>query len=169
MIVYSYMPVVITSLYKGDNPASMIGYILGAGGLLAMILAPIFGSLADHFGYWRILMIGAALETVLWLVPFWTRSLIPFAIIACIISGIAAAVFSISFNVLSSSASDNIRGRVMSFAYLPVNVRFSFGPLLASQLVNLDLFYIFPTAFLFTGLGLFVLNIARNQPAPSST
>jgi len=165
MMVYSYWPVVITALYKGDNPASTIGYILGAGGILAMILSPIFGSLADRYGYWRILMIGAALETILWLVPFWTRSLIPFAIIACIISGIAAAVFSISFNVLSSSASASIRGRVMSFAYLPVNVGFSFGPLLASQLVKLDLFYIFPTAFLFTGLGLLALNIARRQPA----
>jgi MFS family permease len=169
MLVYSYLPVVITSLYKGDNPASTIGYILGAGGVLAMILSPIFGSLADHFGHWRILMIGAALETVLWIVPFWTRSLIPFAIIVCVISGIAAAVFSISFNVLSSSASPDIRGRVMSFAYLPVNVGFSFGPLLASQLVKLDLFYIFPTAFLFTGLGLFVLNIAHRQPALSET
>ncbi len=138
MIVYSYMPVVITSLYTGINPASMIGYILGAGGLLAMILAPIFGSLADRFGYWRILMIGAALETVLWLVPFWTRSLIPFAIIACIISGIAAAVFSISFNVLSSSASPDIRGRVMSFAYLPVNVGFSIGPLLAQSFSEIE-------------------------------
>ena len=167
MLVYSYMPVVITSLYKGDNPASTIGYVLGAGGVLAMILAPTFGAMADRYGHWRILMIGAALETILWLVPFWTRSLIPFAIIVCIISGIAAAVFSISFNVLSSSASPNIRGRVMSFAYLPVNVGYSFGPLLASQLVKLDLFYIFPTAFLFTGLGLFVFNVARNQPAPS--
>lgn len=165
MMVYSYWPVVITSLYKGDNPASVIGYILGAGGILAMILSPIVGLVADRFGYWRILMIGAALETVLWLVPFWTRSLIPFAIIACIISGIAAAVFSISFNVLSSSAPADIRGRVMSFAYLPVNVGFSFGPLLASQLVKLDIFYIFPAAFLFTGLGLLVLNIARRQPA----
>ena len=166
MLVWAYLPVVITSLYKGDNPASTIGYVLGAGGLIAMILAPIFGSLADRFGYWRILMIGAALETILWLVPFWTRSLIPFAVIVCVISGIAAAVFSISFNVLSSSASANIRGRVMSFAYLPVNVGYSFGPLLASQLVKLNLFYIFPTAFLITGLSLLVLNIARRQPAP---
>ena len=166
MLVYSYLPVVISSLYTGSNPASTIGYVLGAGGVLAMILAPTFGALADRYGHWRILMIGAALETILWLVPFWTRSLIPFAVIVCVISGIAAAVFSISFNVLSSSAADNIRGRVMSFAYLPVNVGYSFGPLLASQLVKLNLFYIFPTAFLFTGLGLFVLNIARRQPAP---
>ena len=166
MIVFAYMPVVITTLYKGDNPASTIGYILGAGGVLAIVLAPMFGSLADRFGHWRMLMTGAALETILWLVPFWTRSLIPFAAIACVISGIAAAVFSISFNVLSSSAPAGIRGRVMSFAYLPVNVGYSFGPLLASQLVRLDLFYIFPMAFLFTGLGLFVLNWARLQPVP---
>jgi DHA1 family multidrug resistance protein-like MFS transporter len=167
MIVFSYLPVVITSLYKGNNPASTIGFVLGAGGIFAMILSPLFGSLADHYGYWKVLMIGAAFETILWLVPFWTRSLIPFAVIACIVSGVAAAVFSISFNVLSSSASPDIRGRVMSFAYLPVNVGYSFGPLLASQLVKLDLFYIFPMAFVFTGLGLFVLNVARRQPTPS--
>ncbi len=167
MLVYSYLPVVVTTLYKGNNPASAIGYVLGAGGVLAMVLSPAFGSLADRFGYWRMLMLGAAIETVLWLIPFWTRSLIPFGIIACVVSGVAAAVFSISFNVLSSSAPTGIRGRVMSFAYLPVNVGFSFGPMLGSQLVKLDLFYIFPAAFLFTGLGLLVLNIARRQPAPS--
>ena len=169
MLVYSYLPVVVTSLYKGNNPATAIGYVLGAGGLLAMLLAPIFGSLADRFGYWRILMIGAAFETVLWLVPYWTRSLIPFAVITCIISGLAAAVFSISFNVLSTSAPANIRGRVMSFAYLPVNLGFSFGPLLGSKLVGLNLFYIYPAAFLFTGFGLLVLNLARRQPMPSET
>ena len=167
MLVYSYLPVVVTSLYKGTNPATAIGYVLGAGGLLAMLLAPIFGSLADRFGYWRILMIGAAFETVLWLVPYWTRSLIPFAVITCIISGLAAAVFSISFNVLSTSAPANIRGRVMSFAYLPVNLGFSFGPLLGSKLVGLNLFYIYPAAFLFTGFGLLVLYLARRQPVPS--
>jgi MFS family permease len=166
MLVFSYLPVVVTSLYKGNNPASTIGYVLGAGGLLALILAPIFGSLADRFGYWRVLMIGAAIETFLWLIPFWTRSLLPFAIITCVITGLASAVFSISFNVLSTSAPASIRGRVMSFAYLPVNLGFSFGPLLGSKLVGLNLFYIYPAAFLFTGIGLLVLIIARSQPAP---
>jgi MFS family permease len=167
MLVYSYLPVVVTTLYRGNNPASAIGFVLGAGGLLAMLLSPIFGSLADRFGYWRILMLGAALETVPWLGPLWTRSLIPFTVMICIISGIAAAVFSVSFNVLSSSAPSNIRRRVMSFAYLPVNLGFSFGPILGSQLVKLDIFYIFPAAFLFTAIGLLVLNMARAQPAPS--
>jgi MFS family permease len=113
------------------------------------------------------LMIGATAETVLWLVPFWTRSLIPFGIISAILTGLAAAVFSISFNVLASSASDEIRGRVMSFAYLPVNLGFSFGPMIGSQLVKLNLFYIYPFAFLVTALGVLVLRVARRQPAPS--
>ncbi len=166
MLCFSYMPVVITALYHGEKPASAIGYVLGAGGLLALFLAPIFGSLADRFGYWRIVNAGAAIETILWLVPYWTRSLIPFAVVACLISGVAAAVFSISFNVLSASAAPEIRGRVMSFAYLPVNVGYALGPMLGSLLVGWNLFYIFPASFVFTGLGLFVLNLARAQPAP---
>jgi MFS family permease len=80
---------------------------------------------------------------------------------------VAAAVFSISFNVLSSSSPASIRGRVMSFAYLPVNLGYSFGPMLGSQLVKLDLFYIFPAAFLFTSLGLLVVNMARRRPVPA--
>jgi MFS family permease len=169
MLVYSYLPVVVTRLYHGLNPASAIGYVLGGGGILAMLISPLFGSLADRFGYWRILTSGAAVEVVLWLIPFWTRSLIPFAIAACAASGLAAAVFSISFNVLSTSAPASIRGRVMSFAYLPVNLGFSMGPMLGSQLVKLDLFYIFPAAFVFTGLGLVVLRVARLQPAALDT
>jgi MFS family permease len=165
MLVYSYLPVVVTTLYHGHNPASAIGYVLGSAGVLAMLISPIFGSLADRFGYWRVLTSGAAAEVILWLLPFWTRSLIPFAIAACAASGLAAAVFSISFNVLSTSAPASIRGRVMSFAYLPVNLGFSMGPMLGSQLVKFDLFYIFPAAFAFTGLGLVVLRAARRQPA----
>jgi DHA1 family multidrug resistance protein-like MFS transporter len=166
MLVYSYLPVVVTTLYRGNSPASAIGYVLGAGGVLAMVLSPILGSLADRHGYWRMLFIGAGIETALWLIPFWTRSLLPFAMIACVVSGVAAAVFSISFNVLSTSAPSNIRGRVMSFAYLPVNVGFSFGPMLGSQLVKTNLFYIFPAAFVLTGLGLFVLSVAHRQAVP---
>ncbi len=167
MLVYSYLPVVVTQLYQGSRPATAIGYVLGAGGVLAMLLSPIFGALADRHGYWRVLLIGAATETALWLIPYWTRSLVPFAAVACLISGVAAAVFSISFNVLSSSAPSSIRGRVMSFAYLPVNIGFSMGPMVGSQLVRLDLFYIFPAAFVLTGMGVLVLNLARRQPVPA--
>jgi len=167
MLVYSYLPLVVEQLYSGPDPASAIGFVLGAGGLLALIVSPIFGSLADRFGHWRILFTGAIIETALWVVPFWTRSLVPFAVIACLVSGVAAAVFSVSFNVLSSSAPSSIRGRVMSFAYLPVNVGYFFGPMLGSQLVKAGLFYIFPAACVLTAIGLLILRLAHRQRAPA--
>jgi len=55
----------------------------------------------------------------------------------------------------------------MSFAYLPVNLGFSFGPTLGSQLVRLNLFYVFPAAYVYMGLGLFVPDIGRRQEALS--
>ncbi len=167
MLVYSYLPLVVEKLYNGPDPASTVGFVMGAGGLLALMVSPLFGALADRFGHWRILTVGAMLETGLWVLPFWARSLVPFAVIACLVSGVAAAVFSVSFNVLSSSAPSAIRGRVMSFAYLPVNVGYFFGPMLGSQLVKAGLFYIFPAACLLTACGLFVVNAAHAQAAPS--
>jgi DHA1 family multidrug resistance protein-like MFS transporter len=168
MLAYNYLPVVVTSLYTGANPASAIGLVLGGGGLVALILAPSLGILADRYGHWRILLIGAGLETLLWLIPFWTRSLLSFGIAWAVLSGLSAAVFSISFNVLSGSAAANVRGRVMSFAYLPVNLGFFLGPALGSLLVGFNLFAIFPAAFIFSGLGWLTLARARREPAPAA-
>jgi DHA1 family multidrug resistance protein-like MFS transporter len=168
MLAFNYLPVVVTSIYEGENPASAIGLVLGGGGLVALVLAPTLGSLADRYGYWRILLIGAGIETGLWLVPFWTRSLLSFGLAWALLSGLAAAVFSISFNVLSASAASSVRGRVMSFAYLPVNLGFFLGPALGSQLVGVSVFAIFPAAFVLTGLGLLTLLFAQRQPAPGA-
>jgi MFS family permease len=164
MLVYAYLPVFVAHLYRGANPASAIGYVLGSAGVLSLLLSPAFGAAADRLGHWRVLMIGAALETLLWIVPYWTRMLVPFAALVCLTSAVSAAVFSISFNVLSSSAPSSIRGRVMAFAYMPVNVGFSLGPMIGSQLVKIDLFYIFPTACILTAFGLVGLGLARRQP-----
>jgi MFS transporter, DHA1 family, multidrug resistance protein len=167
MLVYSYLPLVVEQLYRGPNPASAVGFVMGAGGLLALLVSPLFGALADRFGHWRILLVGGVLEAGLWAILFWARSLLPFAVVVCLVSGVAAAVFSVSFNVLSASAPSSIRGRVMSFAYLPVNVGYFFGPMLGSQLVRVGLFSIFPAACVLTAIGLVVLNVARGQPVPS--
>ena len=166
MLAFNYLPVVVSSLYHGDNPASAIGLVLGGGGLVSLILSPALGWLADRRGHWRILLLGAGLETMLWLVPFWTRDLLRFGVAWAVLSGLAAAVFSISFNVLAGSAAAEVRGRVMSFAYLPVNLGFFLGPALGSRLVELGLFAIFPAAFVLTALGLLALIYARRQPSP---
>jgi DHA1 family multidrug resistance protein-like MFS transporter len=166
-MVYAYLPLVVGRLYTGQNPASTIGLVMGLGGLLALVVSPAFGYLADRVGHWRVLFIAASVEAAIWLLAFWARNLAFFAVVSCLIIGMASAVFSISFNVLSSSAPSSIRGRVMSFAYLPANLGYFLGPSLASQLVKLDLFYIFPAACLFTVLGVIVLRTARRQAPPA--
>ncbi|MGE5072794.1 MAG: MFS transporter [Anaerolineae bacterium] len=166
-MVYAYLPLVVGELYAGPNPASTIGLVMGLGGMLALVVGPAFGALADRYGHWRVLFLVASVEAAIWLLAFWARSLVFFAVVSCLIIGMASAVFSISFNVLSSSATASIRGRVMSFAYLPANLGYFLGPSLATQLVKLDLFYIFPAAGLFTVLGVMVLSVAHRQPAPA--
>mgnify|MGYP001240412336 CR=1 FL=1 len=164
MLTYNYIPVVISSIYHGNNPASAIGYILGGGGFFALILAPIIGSLADRIGFWKVLTIGAGILSALWITPYFTRDIISFGILWAIINGIASSIFSISFNVLATSTTDEYRGRVMSFAYLPVNLGFFFGPFIGSYFVKQDLFIIFPIALVFTVLSLFVMSYAQRQP-----
>ena len=52
----------------------------------------------------------------------------------------------------------------MSFAFLPVNVGFAVGPLLASPLARANVFLVFPFAGAVTALGLLALLWSRRQP-----
>ncbi len=96
-------------------------------------------------------------------VPYLTRELLPFGILWTVIRGIASGVFSVSFSVLSGSTTPETRGRVMSFAYLPVNLVFIFGPLVGSVITRAGLFTVFPAAFVYTLCSLFVLYYAWRQ------
>jgi MFS family permease len=141
----------------------VIGLILGAGGLLALVISPLFGMLADRAGHWRVLIIGATLGVILWPVPGLVRGLLAFGIAWSIISGLFSGVFAISFSVLANSASPEIRGRVMSFAYLPVNMGYILGPAIGSVITNISIFSIFPAAAVITALGILALIVSYKQ------
>lgn len=157
MLAFTYIPLVITEIYTGGDPGTVIGIVIGASGLTTLFLAPILGALADRFGAWRVLLIGAALSTVLWPVPALISGLVPFAIVWSILNGVVSAVFAISFTVLSASAPEKVRGRVMSFAYMPVNIGFMIGPAIGTRIVQSNIFNIFPAAAIFTALGFAML------------
>jgi MFS family permease len=159
MLALTYLPLVVARLYQGSEAASAIGLVLGGGGLVALVLGPLFGWLADRFGYWRMLFGGAILAVLIWPIPAFTTSLLSFGLAWGLIAGLVSGVFSISFNVLSNSAPPAIRGRVMSFAYLPVNLGFFLGPAIGSLVTRTSLFAVFPTAAVLTlgGLGLLVV------------
>ena len=163
MLAFTYIPLVVGELYTGADPGTVIGLVIGASGLTTMILAPILGALADRIGSWRVLFIGATAAMILWPMPLLTSSLVPFAIVWSILNGIVSAVFALSFTVMSTSAAPRVRGRVMSFAYMPVNIGFMIGAAVGARITQTSLFNIFPAAAIFTALGLGALAVAYRQ------
>ena len=169
MLAFTYVPLAITELYTGTEPGTVIGLVMGAGGLITLFLGPLMGVLADRFGHWRVLLVGSAISVMLWPIPGFLRDLVPFAVAWAVLNGVVSGVFAISFSVLSSSAPSNVRGRVMSFAYLPVNVGFMIGPAIGSLIIRISIFAIFPVAAVFTLLGIGVMLIAyRIQQSESA-
>jgi DHA1 family multidrug resistance protein-like MFS transporter len=163
MLAFTYIPLVIADIYTGNDPGLVIGLVIGASGFTTMILGPILGAMADRFGAWRMLFIGSITALVLWPMPLLTSTLVSFAIIWSILNGVVSAVFALSFTVMSDSTSPNVRGRVMSFAYMPVNIGFMIGPAIGTRITQTSLFNIFPGAAIFTALGLAALAVAYRQ------
>ena len=107
--------------------------------------------------------VSAIVDGLLWLVPWLARDYWPFVVAFAIVSGVGSGVFSLSFNVLSSSATDAARARVMTFAYLPLNLGFIVGPGLGAFLVSRDPFSIFPAATAFELAGVVLLAYAARR------
>ena len=132
--------------------------------LATLVLSPIVGLLADRFGHWRILFIGAGLAAMLWSLPALNQGLVGFGISWALVNGLSGAIFAISFSVLASSASEEVRGRVMSFAYLPLNLGFVIGPAIGSLITGATVNAVFPAAAVLTLVGLAGLWISYRQP-----
>jgi DHA1 family multidrug resistance protein-like MFS transporter len=164
MLGFIYVPLVVARLYSGPDPNTTVGIVLGVSGLGVFILSPLIGAIADAYGKARTLFIGCAILAAIWVVPFFTREIVPFTIVWTVVNGLAAALFSVSFTLLSASATDETRGRVMTFAYLPANIGFVVGPAIGSVIASVDVFLVFPTAAVLTALGLVAVIFAWRQP-----
>ena len=156
MLALTYASLAVSQIYHGSDLGTMVGVVLGAGGLLALFLGPAIGALADRLGYWRVLLVGSVVTVVLWPLPALTHTLLAFGISWALINGVSSGVFSLSFAVLARTASDNERGRVMSFAYLP------------SLITRTSVFAIFPAAAIFTAMGVVMLVLAHGQKGPTA-
>ena len=163
MLALTYAALAIGQLYQGSDQATIVGIILGAGGILAMILGPAIGALADRYGYWKMLLVGSIISVLLWPIPALVKTIVAFGVAWSLINGLTSGVFALSFSVLSRSAPENIRGRVMSFAYLPVNIGLFLGPAIGSIVTQRSVFAIFPAAAVLTALGIILLVLARNR------
>lgn len=163
MLTFIYLPIVVQRIHGDEGLGTAVGIALGASGLVTLVASPAIGALADRSGHWRVLYIAAVIDGILWLVPWFARDYWPFVIAFAVVSGIGSGVFSLSFNVMSSSATDSARARVMTFAYLPLNLGFIVGPGLGAFLVSRDAFSIFPAATAFELAGVALLAYAARR------
>lgn len=163
MLALTYAALTIGQIYHGSNLGTVVGIILGCGGLASLILGPLIGALADRLGHWRILIIGSILAVALWPIPALTHNLLSYGIAWTVLNGVTSGVFALSFTVLAGSTTDKNRGRVMSFAFLPVNLGGAVGPAIGSLVTQRSVFAIFPTAAILTALGVVLLIFAYQQ------
>jgi DHA1 family multidrug resistance protein-like MFS transporter len=167
MLAYTYAPLVIERVYTGppEQLGTTIGLVFGLSGVATLLLGPVVGAMGDRYGHWRTLFVAAGAAVLIWPLPALATDLLTFTLPWALVNGISSSVFSLSFNVMSSSATDATRGRVMTFAYLPVNVGFALGPTLGAIVARASgLPAIFPLAAVLTLLGIGALAIARRQP-----
>jgi DHA1 family multidrug resistance protein-like MFS transporter len=162
---FIYVPLAVTALYRGTQPGLAVGVVLGLSGLVTLVLSPVLGMVADRIGHWRVLMTAAAAEIVLWPIPLFTHTVVSFGIAWVLLSGVASTVFALSFAVLSSSVSSDTRGRIMSFAFLPINAGSFVGPTIGSLVTRSSVFAVFPLAAVITALGLGILQLASRRAA----
>ena len=162
MLAFTYVPLAVTALYSGPNQGRVVGLVMGIGGFLALLLSPILGALADRFGLWQVLLV-SAIEVFLWPLPALVNGLFGLGVAWTVLNGVASAVFALSFSLLAQSASQESRGRVMSFSYLPVNIGSIFGPAIGSYITQGSIFTVFPVAAALTAFGLVALWYANRQ------
>ena len=154
MGVNTYLPLRIAALGDGNDPGTLVGIVLAAGGLGTLVASPLLGALADRIGYWRMLFAGIIVLIGLWLLATVADRLLPFMLLWAALSGANAAVSSISFNILSQIVDAEARGRIMVYAYVPLNFGSFIGPLVASLVTGQSLLALFPTAAALSVLGL---------------
>jgi MFS family permease len=167
LMAYIYIPLIVSRVYTGPDTGSAIGLILGGGGLATLIATPLIGAIADRIGHWRTLFLGSAAMCVLWVLPYFARDIVTLGVLWAVANGMVSGVFSVSFNVLSSSTTDATRGRVMTFGYLPGNMGFVIGPGIGALVASVDVFLVFPAAALLTAIGLAAIFYSWRQPVES--
>jgi DHA1 family multidrug resistance protein-like MFS transporter len=146
VLPFTYVPLVVEAMYRGTQPGTTVGLVIGASGLTTAVLGPLVGSLADRWGIWRILFVVTTLLVVLLPLPALAPNLVSFAVAWALVSGVAVGAYALSFNALANSVTTEVRGRVMALAYVPGNLAFIVGPAIGSVVASTNVFAVFPVA-----------------------
>lgn len=170
--ILPYIPVAVGDLYRGTDIGTVVGVVVGIGGLVTLFAGPAMGALADRFGRWRVLLSGTALSILLLPVPALMHSLAGFTITWSVTNGLLSTILALSFTVLSDASPAETRGRIMAFSWLPVELAATIGSFAGSVVAHQSVWWLFPAAALMTIIGIGVLVVAaprqRETLAPES-
>jgi MFS transporter, DHA1 family, multidrug resistance protein len=170
MMANTYIALAVKRLYPDEHHlGTAVGVVLGMGGLIAMVLSPALGLVADRRGLWRTLRVLMIVVVLLWPLPALTNNLILFGSLWAALNATLSATFALSFGLLSGSATAEQRGRVMTFSYVPVNLAGIVGAAVGSLVTRWSIPAIFPAGAVLTAFGVVLLFYAMRQPAPGVT
>ena len=162
-LAITYAPLAIIDLYDGPNAATAIGLVLGTAALLTIVVGPSIGMLADRVGHRRVLFSALIAQSALLVLPAMAPNLVVFAVIWALLSGISTGTTALAFGVLSSSATTDVRGRVMSLSTMPMIVGLMLGSAIGSFITRESAFAAFPVAAGLTAIGLGALAVALRR------
>lgn len=166
MLATIYLPVFLGIHHPAPNMATRIGYMIGAGGLGTALLAPLMGAAADRYSVRKVLAVAIPAEFGLWMLQGLTRSLLTFGAVWVLVNGVAGGIFSCTITILSSYVVGNDRGRIMTFAYLPLNASYVVASAIGSyQGPRLDRLFVTAGAVSLVG-GLLLMAVQRSGHTP---
>jgi MFS transporter, DHA1 family, multidrug resistance protein len=169
MAAYVQVPVAISQLYVGSSLGAAIGWVMAAAGLAALVISPSMGVLAGRIGVHRVMYGGIGILVLLFPLCSVQRNIVWLAALWAVVSGASAGVFSLGTLLLADSAPFRLRGRVMSFSFVPVLLGLSLGSLIASPLIRVSVFSVFPLASVLSLLGLAAVYWVHSAPVRSET
>ncbi|HVY47116.1 MAG TPA: MFS transporter [Minicystis sp.] len=168
MLGFVYVPLVVAKLHPGADVGTWTGLVSAGGAVATVGFTTAFGRYGDRRGHARAMFVGAALAAVLWPLPAVVPGFAAFAVLWALINGVSSALFALGFIVLAQSCAPEAKNRVMTFAYVPVNLGYALGPAIGTALAERSLFAVFPASSAMTVLGMLVLAAALRRPVAAS-
>ena len=158
-----YIPVLVAHVNGQVGEASAIGIVAGGAGLVGALFGPFGGVLGDRIGY-RWVLVGAlgGSGVAALLMPF-AAALPILALVTLALSGMYAVVAPMVFALLGTEVGPERRSQTLNLVYLPLYLGGIVGPVVASQVVRIDLTAPFVVAALVFGAGSLAVGIQARR------
>lgn len=128
---YTYLPVRIGEIVGAATAPTAIGVTQGVAGATTLIGSAIWGALADRAGHRRLVALLMLVTAIFWIPMFFAQGIVELSTVWAIFSLVNPSIASLLITIVSLNTPETKRASVLSMIYLPLNVAFIAGPLVA--------------------------------------